>query len=385
MKVVLIEPNAHLPGHFSAEISAFASTLRQHADILLLTPFGLHESSHSNGAIEAEALLHSKTRKQKYSATYGFQTAFYREAAARTANLSPDITHVYGYESVFPLWSNLRSAQLSSTVVMTLKTVLRPQSDIRFPALLHSLRSALSRFLLRGFADAYIVHTSYLQAEAESIGIPSHRIHRLPSGIILPGRELDRNAARKQLELPADKNILLFVGVMRPEKGIQCVLSMTANLPSDTVILIAGIGAQETASQFREMDKPSHSIIVNDGYIPSNQLATYFYAADAVMVAHQLEFAGESGVMMDAVRFQRPVLGTETDHTGDTIRKYGIGTTFTCDDAQSFLRAVTRITDEEWLSRNEIRHNLQIFREHHRWTSLIPHYLSVYEAARQKQ
>lgn len=85
-------------------------------------------------------------------------------------------------------------------------------------------RSKLTAEALRS-ASAIIAVSSNLARIAASLGAPAARIHLLTNGIDADRfRIIERTDARKQLGLPAEGRIVLFVGSLLPVKGIDILL-----------------------------------------------------------------------------------------------------------------------------------------------------------------
>ncbi|PLX31152.1 MAG: hypothetical protein C0600_06330 [Ignavibacteria bacterium] len=380
MNICIVEASAHLPGHFSLELAAFLRVLSRHAGVRLLTPFGMHDPPPPDLASLVENLLDRTSLRDDTGTLYEHQMAFYRRVRAQIRASAPDVAHIYGYQSVFPLWRYLRYSSTGIPTILNLKNLQRPQLDTRIPSSLRPLRSALSRALLTRLANGYLMHSQEIRQEAITAGIDEKAVHQLMFGIDIPEDSVDRSAARSRLDLPEQKRILLFFGVIRPEKGLQHILPKLESLPDDFLLLVAGPDADR---QIREMGQGvllhSPKLLVHDGYVTSENMATYFCAADAVVVAHDPIFSGVSGVLMDAVRYLRPILGTTRGYTGQYVEKELLGATFTLESEEDFVRSANRVTDKDWLRKQEITRHLQSFRGRYTWEQLIPEYLRVYE------
>ena len=223
------------------------------------------------------------------------------------------------------------------------------------------------------------MHTEEIRAQAMRAGIPKEKTALIPFGIEEPGFMPDAYAARNTLELPHDRRILLFIGVIRPEKGLHDILPLLDALPDNITLLVAGVGADAfIRSRFPECIAQTQRLRIADGYVPSDLFPFYFSACDAVLVTHWSAFAGSSGVMMDAVRFLRPIISLENGHTAQMIHRYGIGRTFHAGDRDSFRDAAMTVTDPQWQEKTGVKEKLRQFRNSHTWDALIPKYVTLY-------
>lgn len=92
-----------------------------------------------------------------------------------------------------------------------------------------------------GGCQALFTHARVLagQLEADYRGVPVGH-HRLPA--VGAAESPSREQARRELELPADRRVALFLGLIRPYKGVDVLLEAASALPrgSDWLVLVAG-------------------------------------------------------------------------------------------------------------------------------------------------
>jgi len=178
-----------------------------------------------------------------------------RAAAQLTATFiglqrSIDIVHVHGFSS-----KNVPLTVLARTfrkpIVLTLHTV--DQDDP--PAVLS--RGRLAAWAYRS-ADVFLPVSPFLSDRYRASGLPIEKLEEVPNGIDIdrfrPASDQERVGLRRDLGLPLDGAIVLFVGFFsrdkRPDLLFDAWLRLTASL--DRAVHLVCVGA--TASPYFEID-----------------------------------------------------------------------------------------------------------------------------------
>lgn len=120
--------------------------------------------------------------------------------------------------------------------------------------------------------------------------------------------------SRMKLKIPEGLTCFLFFGLIRPYKGLDVLLDAMELLPSDAPVafLIAGEPWTKRKHYERRLRKLSDKFFIHSKleWIPEQETACWFSAADAIVCPY-LKATG-SGVVSQALAFQRPVLTTDT-------------------------------------------------------------------------
>lgn len=378
IRLCIIEPNAHKAGHYSGELRQFSLSL-QHFNVrtTILTPFGFRESWDAEDNVDVITALGSWPNESPNYMFYNGQWAFYKAASSHIRRLAPDLVHVWGYTSVFPLWYHFRTAP--APVVITLKAVLRPHCLARSRAL-GAIQEEASLFLLRHTADAFIVHTTQLFDEACSVGIPQRRLSVIPGcGVAGTGTTSDAEQTRKAMLLPGKKFVLLAFGVQREDKGILELLEWMREVPDDVHLVIAG--EDWTEGRIRDaVDRYGigHRVSLLLRYFHEDEMRALFHAADAVVICHRPGFSGESGVLYHALEGRIPILASIPGHAAEFVREHELGGTFEFGDPKSFLQAILRLQNEtEAERRGRVETQARLSRELS-WPKISGKYFELY-------
>jgi glycosyltransferase involved in cell wall biosynthesis len=123
------------------------------------------------------------------------------------------------------------------------------------------------------------------------------------------GKKLSKNEARKHLNIPTDKKILLFFGIIRDYKGLDILLETMRHLPKDYHLIVAG----ESYGDFGKYDSiikknNIENISLFNRYINDDEVPLFFSAADVNVLPYRS--ATQSGITSIAYHFNLPQIAT---------------------------------------------------------------------------
>lgn len=133
------------------------------------------------------------------------------------------------------------------------------------------------------------------------------------------GKKVSCCMARKKLNIPEDKNVLLFFGFIRAYKGLDILIQALQYLSEDYLLLVAGemygdfaqyrrvIEATETASKIKLFVR-----YINDGEVP-----LFFSAADVAVLPYKS--ATQSGIAQIAFHFHLPLIATDVGGLAEAV------------------------------------------------------------------
>lgn len=213
------------------------------------------------------------------------------------------IVHVQGWEFIplgvlAVLSMRLAGARLVQTWHNTFERSQRGPRDIG------GMRGALARLTSRT-----IVHT-HADLErlpkwmrARTVVIP----HGEYGGLARGGAAADRGAARRALGLADDASATLMFGQLRTDKGLGDLLA-AVSLVEGLQLIIGGqeLGALAAAAAQLHSDALAGRVTIREGFLDMSQAAELFAAADTVALPYHV--ASQSGVLLLAYGFQRPVV-----------------------------------------------------------------------------
>jgi beta-1,4-mannosyltransferase len=147
----------------------------------------------------------------------------------------------------------------------------------------------------------------FLARHGERAGIPFAII---PHGHYraVHGEPMDRPAARERLGLSGSGRLLLMFGMLKPYKNAARLIEAFRPLANgDVDLIIAGAPASPAyAAQLKSFAADMPNVRLITGFIPDRDVATYFSAADLVVLPYRKVL--NSGAALLALSFDRPLL-----------------------------------------------------------------------------
>ncbi|MGI4735807.1 MAG: glycosyltransferase [Janthinobacterium lividum] len=186
----------------------------------------------------------------------------------------------------------------------------------------------LTRYFLRA-CDGFVTMSRSVLTDLQQLGYGQkpalYRPHPLYDNF---GPIIPRAQALAALGLPATERYLLFFGFIRAYKGLDVLLAAFADarLAALPVKLIIAGEFYEDAAPYEALIKQhqlAHRIVRATDFIPNEQVANYFCAAD--LVVQPYKHATQSGVSQIAYHFERPMLVTDVGGLAELIPDGEVG------------------------------------------------------------
>lgn len=133
------------------------------------------------------------------------------------------------------------------------------------------------------------------------------------------GKKVESAEARKKLNLPVEKKIILFFGFIRDYKGLDILIDAIEHSPDDYLLVIAGevYGSFDKYQEQIENKKLSHNINLQVRYISDSEVPLFFSAADVCVLPYKS--ATQSGITSIALHFELPVIATDVGGLTESI------------------------------------------------------------------
>ena len=260
-----------------------------------------------------------------------------------------DVLHFHWAELLYSsaTWKGmgLKWLRLASTVLLA--KLLRIRLAYTVHNIAHhegenALLNRLTNRLVFKFSDVIHVHDeSVRRAVAE-------RFHRRQGVAVIPhGNYLSypntssRAEARARLGVPASAFVYLFVGQIRPYKGVEELLRAFARLPDpDAMLVIAGnVHSPEYARDIQDMAEEDARVMLHAAYVPEEDLQYYMNAGDVCVLPYR--HVTTSGAAMLAFSFGKPVVAPALGAFPDLLREER-GLLYDPEGASALLEALRR-------------------------------------------
>ncbi len=121
----------------------------------------------------------------------------------------------------------------------------------------------------------------------------------------------DKIPARKELDLPSDKTIILYAGYLTKRKGVYDLLAAIHRVQKkcpDILLLMCGSGPEETALRRLIREKGMEHTVRLTGEIEPERMNKWMQASDLFVLASHTE--GMPNVVMEAMACGLPVVAT---------------------------------------------------------------------------
>jgi glycosyltransferase involved in cell wall biosynthesis len=179
------------------------------------------------------------------------------------------------------------------------------------------------------------------------------------------GNAIDKTEAKKKLNLPLDKKIILFFGFIRDYKGLDELIRSMGLLPADYHLVIAGesYGSFDKYNELIKQLKLSERISLFVRYIDDFEVPSFFSAADVCVLPYKS--ATQSGIVQIAYNFNMPVIATDKGGLSEMITDNKTGLIIPSHEPTLIAGKI-----EEYFKNNcysEFSKNIQLHREDFSW------------------
>ena len=162
-------------------------------------------------------------------------------------------------------------------------------------------------------------------------GACNEHIDVIPHGIMPLQNPPALTDARKKLNLPLDRQIILFFGGIRPNKGLDVLLRALEIVKSRNcriLLVVAGgllgrFNFEPYSDIIKKADLSEH-VQTFIRFIPEEEV-DYFFAASEVVVLPYLKFEAQSGVLLRAYAHQKPVVVSDIGAMGELVSSDKVG------------------------------------------------------------
>lgn len=174
---------------------------------------------------------------------------------------------------------------------------------------------------------------------------PNAPIYFLPD-VCPAGYDGDGRAARRKLQVPIGRHVLLFYGTGAARKGLHLAVSAMLQLPADSPAFLLCAGQQdpagETARGLEELVRQNRACLINR-YVSEEEEKDCFAASDAVLLPYLNHF-GTSGVLSRAMAAGKPVVVSDEQLLGRLTRENSLGLVFPSGNVSALTDAIRQIT-----------------------------------------
>jgi len=200
---------------------------------------------------------------------------------------------------------------------------------------------------------AVVAVSSGLKQRVVEMGVPAERVSVLPNGVDGQRfRPLDRSACRRQLGLPTEQPLVLFVGHLANVKGVDVLVEAFArcrtNGLSATLVLV-GEGELRQPIERRVRALGLSRDVMLTGPRPHEEISTWLGACDLLCLPSRHE--GCPNIVLEALACGRPVVGSSVGGVPELLRDSAAGLLVPPGDVEALAKGLEEGLARSWDAR----------------------------------
>ena len=272
---------------------------------------------------------------------------------ARLQGISVFHLHIF-YTNILILFNLFLVKLLFGKVVLTVHDVTSFADE--------NESTIISKFIYN-LTDIVLTHNAFSKNEIIKVtSISSSNIYIIPHGNYTPFISIqnDKYNSKEKLNLPKDKTILLFFGMIKKVKGLEILLEAfkkVVDTNSDIVLLIAGKPWENDFDEYQKIidrNNLSKHIILHTKFIPHEDVEHYYCASDLVVLPYKKIY--QSGVLMMTLSYERPALVSDLPPLIEVITDNENGFLFASEDEEDLTDKIIKIiSDKENLEKVRLK------------------------------
>tara|TARA_B100001142_G_scaffold253883_1_gene254695 strand:+ start:1484 stop:2632 length:1149 start_codon:yes stop_codon:yes gene_type:complete len=265
---------------------------------------------------------------------------------ARFSGVSIFHFHIF-YTNILVLFNVLLVRLLLGKVVLTIHDVASfAKKD----------KSELISKSVYKLANLLLTHNEFSKSEIQiSRPVLASRVFIIPHGNYTPfiSIEHDKSNSRSYLGLPNERKVLLFFGMIKEVKGLEILLKSLKHVIAknpDVMLLIAGKPWENDFVNYQNIidrNDLTNYCVLHTRFIDHDDVAHYYCASDLVVLPYKKIY--QSGVLMMALSYERPVLTSDLSPLKEVITDNKTGFLFKTEDVDSLTERLNSILSSQQL------------------------------------
>lgn len=197
-------------------------------------------------------------------------------------------------------------------------------------------------------AERVVAVSAALAAKAVTLGAQAERVHVVPNGV---DQRLfhpqDRQSARAELGLPADRRLIVYVGRLEEPKGVGDLLTAFEAIAAERRDLaLALVGGGSLTARAAELAQRYPGQVVVAGPVALERVPTWLAASDVVTLPSWNE--GMPNAVLEALASGRRVVGTRVGGIPDLLHDPELGELVDAKQPALLAPALARAADHAY-------------------------------------
>jgi len=233
------------------------------------------------------------------------------------------------------------------------------------------------KFTLTNADHVITVSKSNFEILTKKLGVPPERVSVIPNGfnssLFSP---MDKFEARRVLNLPEDKKILLNVANLVPIKGHEFLIrafSKVVKERKDVLLIIVGDGPERKKLERLIVELGLGNCVKLVGSKPHDEIPLWMNAADLFVLPSLSE--GNPTVMFEALGVGLPFVGTAVGGVPEIITSEDYGLLCPPADPECLAEKILKALEKEW-DKEKIRK----YAEQFTWEKIANQTLEIYRS-----
>ena len=202
----------------------------------------------------------------------------------------------------------------------------------------------LSRRIWRSM-DVIIAVSEDLALQLEEKGVSRSKIRVIYNGVSDEFAPRDKNESRRKLQLPSQRFIVLFLGLLAPVKGVDVLLKAIGRVDDDDLFcVLVGDGPLRAELEQQVRSSRDQGRVHFAGQCPRDEVADWLSAADLLVLPSFSE--GRPNVILEAMACARPVVASRVGGVPELVNDGITGRLVTAGNSTDLSEAIRDLMDD---------------------------------------
>lgn len=249
--------------------------------------------------------IYAVPKKYFYSVTGSLYSHFVSRYATKSIKKKPDLIHAhFSYPDGYGMMELAKRWDIP-LVISALGTIER---KVAYEG------TSTSKKIIEAmaFADKVLSVSEDLKLHIINLGISKDKVHVVPNGVDTDKfKSTGKEHSRNLLNLPQDKNIVLFVGALREIKGVDYLIEAAKNFVNDNteLYMVGRDDGLKKSLEKRAAELKISNYIKYTGPVNHEDIPLWISASDMLVLPSLSE--GRPNVVLEALSCEVPVVATD--------------------------------------------------------------------------
>lgn len=216
----------------------------------------------------------------------------------------------------------------------------------------------------------------------------SFQIFNIPDGAAPETEKLGKADARAKISVEEEGDLLLFLGILRIDKGLEVLAEALRELSSrgrHVNVIIAGHPHDYNADVVRKLfhygkDSPV-KISLRLNYIDEKDLVNYYCAADALLLPYNSFYKGSTGPLMKgACTYGLPLIVSNQGQMGRLASIHNLGYLFETENPISLANTICKFLETDAEKRELIKESALDLGNKNSWDEIAGFFVAAFES-----